>query len=39
MSRILLIVGGRVLLVATDTGRAVAEADADSLVGPASTGV
>ena len=36
---ILLIVGGMVLLVATDTGKAVAQAEADSLVGPTSAGV
>ena len=39
LSLILLIVGGMVLLLATDTGAAVAQAEADSLVGPSPAGV
>jgi UMF1 family MFS transporter len=39
LSLILLIVGGIVLLVATDTDAAVAQAEADSLVGPGPAGV
>ncbi len=38
LSLILLIIGGMVLLVATDTNTAVAQAEADSLTGPSPAG-